>query len=213
MLTNTLVLCGLLAGSALLQPQPTQPLPQGHPAPSPKAPAPRAAQPAKDAAPDKPIPAARAEDVGSLDAIVKAFYAATAGEPGNPRDWDRFRSLFVNEARMIPVRHAVHGSGHNELLTMPVEGYIELNKNYFEKGGFLETELSRRAEQFGNIAQVWSTFESRRSSRDPKPYTRGVYSIQLAFDGERWWIVNVMWDTEQENARLPDKYLDSKAGD
>jgi hypothetical protein len=159
----------------------------------------------------KPIPAAKPEDVNSLDAIIKAFYDATAGPAGKARDWDRLRSLFVNEARMIPVRHGVHGQGGNELLTMPVDGYIELNKNYFEKGGFFEKEVARRAEQFGNIAQVWSTYESRRGKDDPQPYVRGVYSIQLAFDGTRWWMVNVMWDTEQENAKLPEKYLKSPA--
>jgi len=155
----------------------------------------------------RPIPPARPEDVRSIDAIIMAFYDATAGPAGKPRDWDRLRSLFVNEARMIPVRHAVHGQGGNELLTMPVDDYIELNRNYFEKGGFFEREVARRAEQFGNIAQVWSTYESRRGKDDPQPYVRGVYSIQLAFDGTRWWIVNVMWDTEQEGVTLPDKYL------
>lgn len=180
---------------------------------NPHAPSTDPKQPQKDAKPadqkpdEKPMPAARPEDVNSLDAIIKAFYDSTAGPAGKPRDWDRLRSLFVNEARMIPVRHAVHGQGGNELLTMPVDGYIELNKNYFEKGGFFEKEVARRSEQFGNIAQVWSTYESRRSEKDAQPYVRGVYSIQLAFDGVRWFMINVMWDTEQEGVKLPEKYL------
>jgi hypothetical protein len=199
-----------IATMAGLLGQPNQPVPPNHPAvPNPHAPgAPQAQPPQPDKQPEsKPIPAARPEDVASLDAIIKTFYEATAGNPGKARDWDRFRSLFVNEARMIPVRHAVHGQGGNELLTMPVDGYIELNKNYFEKGGFIEKEVARRTESFGNIAHVWSTYESRRSDKDPAPYVRGIYSIQLAFDGTRWFMINVMWDTEQDNAKLPDKYL------
>ena len=46
----------------------------------------------------KPIPPARPEDVQSVDAIIKAFYESEAGNPGQKRDWDRFRSLFVFEA-------------------------------------------------------------------------------------------------------------------
>jgi hypothetical protein len=203
MLVTAVLFCATLAvGAGVDQPKDQKPNPhtQGQD---------QLKQPQKDAKqPDqKPIPPARPEDVQSLDATIKSFYDATAGPAGKARDWDRLRSLFVNEARMIPVRHAVHGQGGNELLTMPVEGYIELNKNYFEKGGFFEKEVARRAEQFGNIAHVWSTYESRRSQSDPEPYVRGVYSIQLVFDGTRWWIINVMWDTEQEGVKLPEKYL------
>jgi hypothetical protein len=170
-------------------------------------------QPGKDAAKNdqkqpepKPMPPAKPEDVQSIDAIVKAFYDSTAGPAGKARDWDRFRSLFIAEARMIPVRRAPHDTG-NELLAMSVDGYIGVNKNYFEKGGFFEKEVARRTEQFDNIAQVWSTYESRRSKDDPEPYTRGVYSMQLAFNGERWFLINVMWNSEQQDVKLPEKYL------
>jgi hypothetical protein len=199
------LVCALVGAGAGAQPKDAKPNPH-------------APTPAKEVAPApadqpemKPPPEARPEDVKSLDAIIKAFYDSTAGPAGKARDWDRLRSLFVNEARMIPVRHAVHGQGGNELLTMPVEGYIQLNRNYFEKGGFFEKEVARRSEQFGNIAHVWSTYESRRSEKDPQPYVRGVYSIQLAFDGTRWFMINVMWDTEQEGVTLPEKYLKTPA--
>jgi len=195
--TLSALVCALVGAGAGAQPKDAKT--------NPHAPAPA---PAKEVAPAPAAPPeARPEDVKSLDAIIKACYYWTAGPIGKARDWDRLRSLFVNEARMIPVRHAVHGQGGNELLTMPVDGYIQLNKNYFEKGGFFEKEVARRSEQFGNIAHVWSTYESRRSEKDPQPYVRGVYSIQLAFDGTRWFMINVMWDTEQEGVTLPEKYL------
>jgi hypothetical protein len=202
----------LAMGAGALQPQtsPPAPAPNPHAQPKPHAPGAPAAPQSAPAQPDsKPIPPAKPEDVGTVDALIKALYQSTAGPIGKAREWDRFRSLFVAEARMIPIRHAPHGEAGNDLLTMPVESYIQINKNYFEKGGFFETEAARRTETFGNIAQVWSTFESRRSKEDPQPYARGVYSIQLAFNGQRWFIINVMWDTEQEGVKLPEKYLKS----
>jgi hypothetical protein len=209
-ITASALLCAALITGAGEQPGNPHSVQPGNP----HAPAPQPGKDAKDAKGDqkqpekKPIPAAKPEDVQSVDAIIKAFYASTAGNPGQPRDWDRFRSLFVAEARMIPVRHSAHGEGA-DLMTLPIDSYIDLNKNYFEKGGFLEKEVARRQEVFGSVAQVWSTFESRRTDKDPAPYTRGIYGLQLANNGERWFIINVMWDSEQEGVKLPDKYLKS----
>ena len=81
------------------------------------------------------------------------------------------------------------------------------NRTYFEKGGFFESELARRTESFGNITHVWSTFESRRGTADAEPYTRGIYSVQLLKDGDRWWILSLSWDMERENNPMPEKYL------
>jgi hypothetical protein len=155
-------------------------------------------------------PAAAPADTESIDSIVKAYYAATAGARGQARDWDRMRSLFVENGRLIVAHHPPHGeneAGETALFLMPVSDYIEANRKYLERAGFTEKELSRRVEEFGSIAQVWSTYESRRNADDPQPYARGIYSFQLATDGRRWYIVNVMWDNERGGHPLPAKYL------
>jgi hypothetical protein len=64
-------------------------------------------------------------------------------------------------------------------------------------------------ETYGAIAQVWSTYESRHKADDPEPYVRGINSIQLLKDGDRWWIVNVFWDFERPESPIPDPYLKS----
>jgi hypothetical protein len=139
-------------------------------------------------------PKARPEDVASVDAIIKAFYAVPAGEKGEPRDWDRYASLFTPDARMIPARPDDKGNATAMFVT--IGEYVDLNKSYFEKGGFRDSETHRKVEEFGHIAHVWSTFESRHSAADAEPYVRGINSIQLLKDGDRWWIVNVFWDFE-----------------
>jgi hypothetical protein len=46
-------------------------------------------------------PEAKPEDVKSPEAIVAALYDVISG-PAGTRDWDRFRSLFTPEGRLIP---------------------------------------------------------------------------------------------------------------
>ena len=58
------------------------------------------------------IPAAKPADVNSVDAIITALYSVISGPKGQPRDWDRMRSLFLPSARLIPARAAdIDGTG------------------------------------------------------------------------------------------------------
>lgn len=159
--------------------------------------------------PDENWPKAKPEDVSSVDALIRTYYESTAGEPNQPRDWDRFRSLFLPQGRLIATRPAAGGVAGAAFLT--ATEYVEANKKYFEKGGFMDTEVSRRTEEFGAMTQVWSTYESRRSKDEPKPYVRGINSFQVLKDGQRYWIVSVFWDYEREGVALPEKYLQAQA--
>lgn len=73
--------------------------------------------------------------------------------------------------------------------------------------GFFETEIARRTEEFGNIVHVWSTYEARHKADDSKPFMRGINSIQLINDGKRWWVMTIMWQAENPDSPLPEKYL------
>ncbi len=150
-------------------------------------------------------PQARAEDVKSIDAIVSAFYKIPAGNPGEARDWGRYASLFTPDARMVPARSDDRGGAM--AMYVPIGKYIEMNQKYFEKGGFLDTEVHRKVDTFGHIAQVWSTYESRHSADEKEPYIRGINSIHLLKDHDRWWIVNVFWDFETPGNTIPAQYL------
>lgn len=165
--------------------------------------APKAPEPAK-AAP-KLIPA-KPEDVSSMDGILAALYNVISGPAGKKRDWDRFRSLFAPGARLIPTAKAPDGSLMPRVIDP--EGYIERSSPFFDKNGFYESEVSRKVEQFGAIAHVFSTYESRHAPEE-KPFSRGINSIQLFNDGKRWWVVTIFWDSERDGLALPEKYLKS----
>jgi len=157
------------------------------------------------AAQDTPPPPARPADVASIDAIVAAVYEVISGPAGQRRDWDRMRSLFIPGARLIPTGRRADGSTGHGMLT--VDGYISSSGPRLEETGFFETEIHRVEERFGNIAHLFSTYESRRKADDAQPFARGINSIQVIFDGTRWWIVTIFWQNERTDTPIPDKYL------
>ena len=150
-------------------------------------------------------PAAAPADVASPDAIIGALYDVISGPAGEARDWDRMRSLFLPDARLIPT--GVRGDGTRAHRIMSVEEYIDASGSALERDGFFEIETHRVTEQFGNILHAFSTYESRRTEQDEQPFMRGINSIQLFDGGTRWWIVNVFWDAERPDNLIPAKYL------
>jgi hypothetical protein len=152
------------------------------------------------------VPEAKPEDVESMDAIVGAVYDAISGAAGEKRDWDRFRSLFVADAKLIPVSPKQEGDGYGYRAWSP-EDYVERAGPMLEKDGFFEQELHRVVERFGPIAHAFSTYESRRSPEDAEPFARGINSFQLMHDGKRWWVVNIYWTSERPELPIPAKYL------
>jgi hypothetical protein len=148
-------------------------------------------------------------DVASIDAIITAAYDSISRPPGK-RDWNRTRSLFIPGARLIPTAEKAGEAnlgGKIAPQTLDVEAFIARSAPYLEKDGFFEREIARRTEQFGHIAHVWSTYESRHDANDPKPFMRGINSIQLFYDGTRWWIVTIYWQHESTEHPIPEKYF------
>jgi hypothetical protein len=143
-----------------------------------------------------------------MDSAIAALYDVISGPAGKKRDWNRFRSLFIPGARMIPT--GKRQSGEVASTVIDPEGYITRSSKFLEEQGFFEKESARRTEVFGNIAQVFSTYESRHKAEDKEPFMRGINSIQLMNDGKRWWIVTVFWQAESPDNPLPKKYLETK---
>lgn len=172
---------------------------------SPQAAIARHAQASNDAeAGQSNAPAARPVDVASMSAIIKAVYDVISGPKGQKRDWDRMRSLFVPGARLIPARTGPDGVTKTAMLS--VDDYVRMASAHMEADGFFERETHRTVERFGAIAQVFSTYESRREAADAKPFQRGINSFQLLFDGHRWWVVNIYWQAARADLPIPKQY-------
>jgi hypothetical protein len=150
-------------------------------------------------------PAAKPADVQSPDAILAALYDVISGPAGQERDWDRFRSLFIPGARLIPTRTRPDGGADARVMTP--DDYATASGPRLKEAGFFEKEIHRTTDAFGNVMHVFSTYESRRTASDPQPFARGINSIQLLKDGNRWWVVSIYWDSERQGNAIPAKYL------
>jgi hypothetical protein len=190
--TQLLIMFSIIGFAAGAQAQTTTPTPTASPAQLPATVTP------------PPNPA----DVATMDAIITAVYDVISGPAKSTRNWDRFRSLFVPGARLIPTGRRPTGEVLTRVLTP--DDYIQRSGPLLEQNGFFEREISKRVEKFGNIAHVFSTYESRHATEDEKPFARGINSFQLMNDGKRWWIVTIFWQAEDEKNPLPAEYLRSR---
>ena len=173
----------------------TPPPPNASPRPAPAVAAPT----------ERTAPAARPADVGSIESIIAALYAVISGPPGANRDWDRFRSLFTSGARLIVAAPSPEKRVPSRSMT--VEEYVVAADPFLKRDGFWEREIARRVERYGNVAHVFSTYESRVTTADSPPFSRGINSIQLVTNGERWWVVTILWDFERPGNEIPAEYL------
>jgi hypothetical protein len=148
------------------------------------------------------VPPANPADVKSVDSILAALYNVISG-PAGERDWNRFRSLFMPNARLTSAEKTPDGTVH--VRPNSVEDYVRLGGAYFLKNGFFEKPIVNRIQIFGNVAQVFSSYESRHALTEA-PFARGINSIQLVNDGSRWWIVNILWDEERPDNPLPPEF-------
>ncbi|MEP6897845.1 MAG: hypothetical protein ABI870_04890 [Rhodanobacter sp.] len=139
-----------------------------------------------------------------MDAILDALYDVISGSKEKQRDWNRMRSLFAPGARVIPTN--IDDNGIAKADVMSVSDFIEMAAPVLKKEGFYERESRRTVQRYGAIAQVFSTYESRRAASDAKPFQRGINSIQLLFDGHRWWVMTIYWQAERADLPLPKRY-------
>jgi hypothetical protein len=148
------------------------------------------------------VPSPRPEDVKSIDNILTALYGVISG-PAGERDWNRFRSLFLPQAQLTSAGKGADGTVR--VHPMSVEDYVRLAGDYFAQHAFFESPIVNRIETFGNVTQVFSSYESRHAAGEA-PFARGINSFQLLYDGHRWWVVSILWDEERGDNPLPKEF-------
>jgi hypothetical protein len=146
-------------------------------------------------------------DVASPEAIVLATYASIQRAPGENFQWDRFRSLFAPDALLIPNTEQRGG----EFDVISPEGFISWIDSVTTIGGptdkgFAEEEIHHVVERYGDVAQVFSTYQ-KHFWEDDEILGRGINSFQLVQNGGRWWIVSIIWDEETGAGPIPADYL------
>jgi hypothetical protein len=163
-----------------------------------------AAEPKKPAHVPVAAIAPRPEDVATIDGIVKAYYDVVTVAAGAPRPWDRDRTLYIKDVRFVS--NHVGKDGKPVATVMSHQDYVDRTDPGLAKEGFDEHEIHRTTQRFGNIAHVFSTYESRKTPGGPV-IARGINSLELFWDGSRWWIAAAIWDDERADNPIPKEYL------
>jgi|AntRauTorcE11898_2_1112593.scaffolds.fasta_scaffold14681_1 hypothetical protein len=147
-------------------------------------------------------------NVSSIDSIVTSIYQVISGDKGEERNWDLHKTIFHPEARIIS--NYVDEEGKYQISFFTVDEYMNQFRDYFKENNTYEKDVNRVIEIFGNMAHVFSTFESYRNAEDSTPYKLGTASIQLYNDGDRWYVLNMYYKNESENDKVPNKYIPSQ---
>jgi predicted metalloprotease with PDZ domain len=145
------------------------------------------------------VPEANPADVSEIDQVIKALYDVISG-PAGPRDWNRFRSLYHPDAYMAAF------NAKKELRKFSPLQYTQNNGPFFMQNSFYEKELGRKVNQFGNVAQVFTSYEFTAGTTPPT-VKRGINSIELIKEKGRWYIMNISWDEESKDQPIPPAYL------
>ncbi|WP_211196208.1 hypothetical protein [Flavobacterium sp. H122] len=136
-------------------------------------------------------------DVTTIDALIKASYEVVSGEKGAKRQWERDNNLHHPKAV-----YSFFDKESKEQVTMTLQEFHKLTDDMVFATAFYEKEVNREVRLFGNIAHVWSTYETRLE-KNGKVARRGINSIQLIFESNRWYIISWTFCGESDKNLIP----------
>ena len=140
------------------------------------------------------------KDVVTIDAIIQASYEVVSGEKGAPRQWERDQYLHHPTAV-----YSFFDRQKQEQVTMTLSEFHQETDNMVRTTAFYESEINREVRRYGNIAQVWSTYETRLEKDGPVE-RRGINSLQLIYDNDRWYIISWIFFGEDEANPIPETF-------
>jgi len=133
-----------------------------------------------------------------IASLLEQLYAVISFEEGGEPDWRGLQALFSSHAHIT--RITPEGTDH-----LNPQSFLAMTRNMLEAGAytsFYEFELGRSVRSFGNVAQVWSLYETRSHRRATRALGRGINSIQLIREGDAWRVLGLSWDETQAHPTL-----------
>jgi len=142
-----------------------------------------------------------AEDLRSVEQVVRDVYDLVSWTDRNTPDWEVVREVFIPEA-IVVLRYPP------DLRVMSVDGFL-LDWLRFENQlaaagatGFQETVTSARTTEFGDIAHVQVVYESSIPDRDG-PARPGVDLWSLIRVDGQWKVVSVVNELPRDDLPVP----------
>ena len=157
----------------------------------------------------KPRAAAPSGTNATVDTVIAALYQSVShGNDAEP-NWVLMREVFLPVGQLIPPKRP----NEDRFTVLDVDGFQDrvrkgsaAAKAKGDPTSFFEKEVSRQTDCFGNVCQIFSTYEARRDPADAKPFVSGINSIQLVRDETGWHIASVVWDVERPDDPIPSQY-------
>jgi len=143
-----------------------------------------------------------ADDVSTIDGIMDASYEVVSSQAGVAKQWERDQSL--HDPNAVYAFQQIN-DGKPRWVTMSLKEFHSLTDETYAKSDFFESEVNREVRVFGNIAHVWSTYESRLKKNGPV-VKRGINSVQLYYSQNRWWIISWNFDRETDQNKIPKSF-------
>ena len=146
------------------------------------------------------------ENVATVNNVINTFYNVVSGKKNEERDWTLFKFLFHADAKLITA-----GRNNDRVFQVKFMGaadYIKSSSKWIVSNGFVKKEMRRKTEKFGRMAHVFSSYKTYNTEGEENSEMRGINSIQLLNDGDRWWILNIYWTQETWSNPIPSEYLD-----
>ena len=148
---------------------------------------------------------ARPDDVATIDGVMKAYYEIVSGPAGQPRQWDRDHTLYIPEVRFVLISEAPDGK--TSVRSMSHQKFADSTAAALGDNAFYEREVHRITHRFGNVAHVLSTAE-QRAAPDGPILGHSIDSVELFWDGHRWWITNAnIWPGDRKDRPLTKEFL------
>ena len=137
----------------------------------------------------------------TAEGVVTELYDLVTFDAGTTPNWDKVRSLFLDEAIVI-LR-----TTRTESTQFTLEGFVQDFVNFIERAnveqtGFIEEITQMKSMVFRDIAHVLVLYEASIPGRD-RPPTQGVDSFQLIKKDGRWWIVSITNDLPNPDNPVP----------
>ena len=126
-----------------------------------------------------------------IQRLIDIFYKIISGKVGEERDWNHFKSLFLENAHLMSMKF----NNYNECISRPldVDSYIIGLNKFLETSDFYEYALNYEIKVFRDIAHVYSQYEAKTSLKDCKPTKEGVNLVHLAKVEGKWKIISMLW--------------------
>ena len=147
-------------------------------------------------------------DDPAITDLLERLYAVISFEEGEEPDWPGLERIFSRHARITRV--TPEGADY-----LDPGSFLAMTRNFLDIGAytsFFEFEVARRVERFGDIAQVWSLYETRRNRTAREALGRGINSIQLIREGDAWRVLGLLWDETNADPSLDAENVFGKGG-